>query len=245
MRTVERTVLGCDYGGTSWTTKQQAEQIVELLKLHSGIKLLDVGAGAGWPGLYLAEASDCDVTLVDLPLNALRQAQERAYEDSMADRVSVVAASGAALPFRRGSFAAISHSDVLCCLPEKNEMLAECRRVASDGATMLFSVIAVAQGLSTTDHHRAMEAGPPFVDAPGDYAELLSQSGWQLIERLDVSAEHRMSLSALVAAFDESDELSDALGQDVVREAGERRREQIAAIDAGLLGREIFLAVAS
>jgi len=244
MRAVERTVLGCDYGGTSWTTKKQAEQIVETLALRPGMHLLDVGAGAGWPGLFLAETAGCDVTLVDLPLNALGQAQERARDDGTDERVNVVAASGAALPFGSGSFEAISHSDVLCCLAEKKDMLRECRRVASDGATMLFSVIAVAQGLSESDHHRAVEAGPPFVDTPGDYTELLSQSGWQQIDRVDVSAEHRESLSALVEAFKESDELSDALGEDAVREACKRRQEQIATIDAGLLGREIFLTVA-
>ena len=56
MREVERTVLGCDYGGTSWTTSNQATQIIELLELKPGLHLLDIGAGSGWPGLYLADA---------------------------------------------------------------------------------------------------------------------------------------------------------------------------------------------
>lgn len=60
--------------------------------------------------------------------------------------------------------------------------------------------------------------------------------------KIDATAEHRDSLSALVKAFDGSAELSDALGDDVVREARKRRVEQIAVIDAGLLVREIILA---
>jgi hypothetical protein len=39
--------------------------------------------------------------------------------------------------------------------------------------------------------------------------------------------------------------LADALGKDVVSEAGKRRQEQIAVIDAGLLVREIFIATAN
>jgi len=244
MRAVERTVLGCDYGGTSWTTKEQAERMVEMLALRPGVQLLDVGAGAGWPGLFLAKTSGSHVTLVDLPSNALRQAQERAYDDGVDDRVNVVQASGTAMPFDDGKFDSISHSDVLCCLPEKIEMLKECRRVASDDANMHFSVIAVAQGLRKADQDRAVDAGPPFVDAAGDYADLLSQSGWQLVERVDVTGEHKRSLSSLVDAFHQSDDLVAELGQDAVREASKRRREQIAAIDAGLLCREMFLAVA-
>ena len=245
MRELERTVLGCDYGGTSWTTSKQAKQIVDLLQLRPGIHLLDIGAGSGWPGLFLADRGGCHVTLVDLPLNALQKAKERARSDGIDDRISVVAASGTMMPFGNRTFDAISHSDVLCCLPEKLGVLQECRRVASDGASMLFSVIAIPQNLTEAEHSRAVDAGPPFVDAPEDYAELLSQTGWQLTKRMDVTAEHRISLCALVAGFDQSVELSDALGSDAVSEARERRKEQIAAIDAGLLVREIFFVAAS
>ncbi len=151
MREVERKVLGCDYGGTSWTTDGQAKQIVDLLDLQPGLHVLDIGAGSGWPGLYLADTSGCDVTLLDLPVNALAKARDRAQRDGIEDRVITVAASGAALPFADSSFEAISHSDVLCCLPEKIEMLEECRRIATDGAHMLFSVIATAQDIRIAD----------------------------------------------------------------------------------------------
>jgi len=244
MRQVERTTLGCDYGGTSWTTRTQAAQIIEMLSLRPGIKLLDVGAGSGWPGLFLADTSGCDVTLLDLPLNALIKARQRASSDSIDDRVSATAASGSAMPFRNASFDAISHSDVLCCMPEKAEMFRECRRVATDRAKMLFSVISVPRHLSEADHRRAVEAGPPFVDAPSSYAELLAKNGWRLVERIDATPDHKRSLSALVKAFENSAELADALGKDVVSEAGKRRQEQIAVIDAGLLVREIFVVTA-
>lgn len=245
MREVERAVLGCDYGGTSWTTKAQAEELIEALDLQKGSHVLDIGAGSGWPGIFLADESGCDVTLLDLPLNALAKARQRARDDRIDDRVSAIAASGAALPFRNATFEAISHSDVLCCLPEKLEMLRECRRIATGNARMFFSVIAVAQQLPEADHRRAIEAGPPFIDAPKGYADLLSECGWRLISRIDGTSEHRRSLSALVDAFENSAELSDALGHDVVSDAGKRRREQIDVIDAGLLVREIFLATAN
>jgi SAM-dependent methyltransferase len=171
-------------------------------------------------------------------------AGHRARTDGIDDRINAVVGSGAALPFRNATFGAISHSDVLCCLPEKNAMLEECRRVATDGATMAFSVIAVARGLPGNDYRRAVDAGPPFVDAPKDYAELLSICGWRMTERVDVSDEYKSSLSALIEALDDSTELSVALGADVVREAGERRREQVDVINAGLLVRELFTAIA-
>lgn len=245
MRAIERSVLGCDYGGTSWTTIAQAEQIVELLDLRPGLHVLDIGAGSGWPGVYLADNSGCYVTLLDLPKNALVKALQRACKDAIADRVTAVTGSGAALPFKDRSVTAITHSDVLCCLPEKVEVLKECRRIATAGGSMLFSVIAVAPKLSACDYSRVIEAGPPFIEAPNDYADLLAQCGWQLEERIDVTSEHKESLAALVRALETSAALSEVLGEDVVSQSRKHRQEQISVIDDDLMIREIFLATAT
>jgi protein-L-isoaspartate O-methyltransferase len=94
MRDLERSVCGCDYGSTSWTTRREAGRIAYLLELRPAEKLLDVGAGSGWPGLYLAHLAGCDVALVDLPLAPLRTALERATADSLSQRCEVVAADG-------------------------------------------------------------------------------------------------------------------------------------------------------
>ena len=99
MRDLERDVLGCDYGGTSWTTRSQADHIAKSLALGPGKHLLEVGSGSGWPGIFLGSETGCDVTLIDIPLNALKLAAERAAEDKLKDRVQVIAASGTALPF--------------------------------------------------------------------------------------------------------------------------------------------------
>lgn len=245
MRRVEEAVLGCDYGGTSWTTRQQAIRMIESLHVGREQHLLDIGSGSGWPALFVANQSGCGTTLVDIPLNALGQARDRAQQDGLANRVNTVAASGAALPFGDATFDVITHSDVLCCLPEKIEMLRECRRVIKDDAISLFSVIWIPAGLSPEDHDRAIEAGPPFIDTPGDYAVLLQETGWQLIERTDVTPDYRQSLVTLVDALQNDTELLEALGADKINESRERRQEQIDSIDAGLLKREIFVANAS
>ena len=114
MLDVERAVTGCDYGGTSWTTRDEADRLGRFLALRPGTRLLEVGAGSGWPGLYLARTTNCDVTLVDLPMNGLRIATERIARDDLRATCSVALSDGGALPFRGDSFDAIIHSDVLC-----------------------------------------------------------------------------------------------------------------------------------
>ncbi len=51
----ERVVCGCDHGGTSRTTRDDADHSARLLELGAGTKLLEIGAGPGWPVLHLAE----------------------------------------------------------------------------------------------------------------------------------------------------------------------------------------------
>ena len=67
MLSIERSVCGCDYGGNSWTTRAEADDLITMLDLRPGSHLLDLGAGSGWPALYVAKMSGCAVTLVDLP----------------------------------------------------------------------------------------------------------------------------------------------------------------------------------
>jgi cyclopropane fatty-acyl-phospholipid synthase-like methyltransferase len=62
----------------------QADELARALGLSPADRLLDIGTGRGWPGLYLA------------------------------DRTGVVVAAASGLPFRAGTFDAVLHCDVLC-----------------------------------------------------------------------------------------------------------------------------------
>lgn len=111
LRRVERKVIGSDYGATSYTTKAQADRLVQHLDLGAGVLLLDIGSGAGWPGIYLA-ATGARVILTDIPLEGLSVASRRIQKDDVAG--DVVAASGDSLPFPDRTFDAVTSSDVLC-----------------------------------------------------------------------------------------------------------------------------------
>ena len=54
---VEREAIGGNFGASGYTTVAQAEALAKRLELSPGVRLLDIGAGRGWPGLYLAAAS--------------------------------------------------------------------------------------------------------------------------------------------------------------------------------------------
>lgn len=112
LRELELRVFGIDYGGNGYTNVEDAQRLATLLRLGPESVLLDIGTGAGWPGLYLAEHSGCRVVLTDMPSEGLHVAQSRAMDEGI-DGLAVQA-DGSQLPFRKASFDAVTHADVLC-----------------------------------------------------------------------------------------------------------------------------------
>jgi ubiquinone/menaquinone biosynthesis C-methylase UbiE len=139
----------------------------------------------------------CETVLVDLPFNALQAASERAVSDQISDHCRVAVAEGSRLPFRDGSFDAVSHSEVLCCLEDKRGVLEACRRVIRDDGRMVFIVIWITPGLSRKDHKRALEAAPRFGESETDYPTLLEQTKWTVTDCLDISESYGSSTSAV------------------------------------------------
>lgn len=110
---VEREAIGANVGANGYTTVDQADLLAGRLGLRPGMRLLDLGAGRGWPGLYLARKTGCHVVLADVPEPALRAALDRARRQRLQRRASIVMASAIRPPFRAASFDAAVHTDTL------------------------------------------------------------------------------------------------------------------------------------
>lgn len=112
LRELELRALGCSYGGNSFTDVHGARRLGEELELSPESVLLDIGTGAGWPGLFLAKESGCQVVLSDLAAQGLCYARTRAVAEDVS--ALTVTARASQLPFRSAMFHAVTHSDVLC-----------------------------------------------------------------------------------------------------------------------------------
>lgn len=111
---IQHEVIGADMGVVGYTTIEQADRLAAALRLQPGMRLLDIGAGMGWPGLYLTEKTGCETVSMDVPVAAIRKAARKAHAQGLVGRCSFALATGVRLPIRSGSFDAIVHTDVLC-----------------------------------------------------------------------------------------------------------------------------------
>lgn len=111
---IERRVIGGDWGANGYTTKAQVDELGARVRLAPGKRLLDIGSGRGWPGLYLAASTGCSAVLVDIPEEGLRTARNRAAAEGLGATTAQVVATATALPLRPDSFDALTHTDVLC-----------------------------------------------------------------------------------------------------------------------------------
>lgn len=106
--------LGTDYSANGYTTPLQAEEIGDWLALGEEDLLLDVGAGCGWPGLYLAKRHGCTVISLEPVPEGMPALRARASVDGCGEQAWPVVADAVAIPLRPKSVDAIVHADVLC-----------------------------------------------------------------------------------------------------------------------------------
>ena len=114
VRAIELAVVGGDWGANGYTTIAQADRLADMLELDPGSLVLDIGAGRGWPGVYLAATTGCSVVMTDLPVEGLVSGRDRSQRDGLGDRTWSVNANARDLPFAPKTFDAVVHTDVLC-----------------------------------------------------------------------------------------------------------------------------------
>ena len=242
-REVARRTLGSDDGGNSYATLAEVTELAGVLALGPGQRLLDVGAGQGWPGLFLARQTGCTVVLTDVPVEGLANAARRAASEGLTARAWAVVADGQRLPLRAATFDAVVHADVLCCLRPKLATLRATLRTLRPGARTAFSVIFPSPHLSVTALRRAIGAGPPHCGLRTSYLSLLRSAGFVDIEEHDRTPGYLSTAARkLEAGEDLADGMIEMLGRGQYDELQADRRAHLEAIADGLLRRSLFVA---
>jgi ubiquinone/menaquinone biosynthesis C-methylase UbiE len=170
---VWREVFGDEYpeglDPNSFISMSELERIAAEVNVGSGGTIVDVGCGHGGAGLWVAAATGATLIGVDIALNALEAARQRADAMGLRDRAR----------FREGSFEraglpastadAVISVDALLFTPDKTAALKELRRIIHDGGRLVFT---------SWDYHRQPVGRPPQV---GDHRPPLTAAGFDVL----------------------------------------------------------------
>ena len=109
------------------------EQLGTLLDLGPDKRVLDIAAGQGTSGIYLAQRFGCEVIGVDYGSALVREAARAAEAASVADRVCFEQGDAENLIFADGQFDAVICECAFCTFPNKRAAAGEFARMLRPG----------------------------------------------------------------------------------------------------------------
>ena len=166
-------------------------RLVADARLRSGMRVLDLGSGTGYPALLAAQTVGPTGSVIgmDLAEHMLAAAARKAKRLGLVN-VSLKTGDVTVLPFEADSFDAITSRFCLMFLPEIPKATAEIARVLSPGGWVAAAVWSAPErnpsiGLSMKAIRQVIELPPPDPTAPGifrlatpgDLAGMLQQAG--------------------------------------------------------------------
>ena len=125
------------------------ERLGQLLELNPRVRILDVAAGTGSSGIFLARRFGCEVVGIDFSQKNVEEANRTALEAGLAERASFQWADAERLPFADGSFDAIICECSFCLFPDKQLAANEFARVLAGGGQVGLSDLTRAEPLSS------------------------------------------------------------------------------------------------
>jgi SAM-dependent methyltransferase len=178
-----------DLGQNSWLTATEQDSYISLLRLGEGKELLDIGCGAGGPGIRIALKTGCSLTGIDAHPGAIAVATELARRNQCESRAQFRRLDATdRLPFSDGAFDALVCIDAINHLPDRPRIIAEWSRLLKTGGRLVFTDPLVITGPLTSEEISDRTPSGFYLFVPeGLDQKLLGDLGFTLIRQEDTT----------------------------------------------------------
>ncbi len=117
------------------------DTLAALAGIDKSCHVLDVCCGMGGPARYLAHNYRCRVTGIDLAESRIDGAKKLTAMTGLNQHITFEAANALDMPFEGNTFDVLISQEAFCHIPDKDRLVAECRRVLKPGGRMAFTDI--------------------------------------------------------------------------------------------------------
>jgi SAM-dependent methyltransferase len=186
---VRQETYGDDIGQSSWMTAREWLRFAEQLDVCAESHVLEVGSGSGGPAVYLAAATGCQVTGVDINEHGVLNGERLAAARQLADRVRFQRVdANRPLPFPAATFDAVISNDAMCHIANRLDVLRDWHRVVRPHGKILFTDAMVVTGLISHEELAVRSSiGFYLFVPPGENERLITQAGFTVLGTEDLT----------------------------------------------------------
>jgi cyclopropane fatty-acyl-phospholipid synthase-like methyltransferase len=186
---VRAETYGEDLGQTGWMTASEFRSYFEMLKLHAGSHVLEVGCGSGGCAVYMAEKTGARVTGVDINESGIRNGRRLAEEKGLGSRVQFEQVDATQpLPFEDKAFDAVFSNDAVCHIAGRLNLFRQWRRVLKPAGRVLFTDALIITGMLTNEELATRASIGYYLFPPaGENERLIREAGLELLQAENVT----------------------------------------------------------
>lgn len=184
-------------------TDRFTDLVIDRLGAGDGARVLDLGCGVGKPAVRLARAAEVEIVGITVSRDQVEQANDRARQERLAERVRFEVADGTDMPFADDSFDAVMAFESIQHM-DRDEVLRDVGRVLRPGGRLVATdLVERADTDRTTSSANATFSPLPSL---ARYPDLLAGNGLEAIELLDVTANTmHVSMRRIMRVMSESE----------------------------------------
>lgn len=214
------------------------DHMAQVAQLKPGKAVFEAACGVGTTAIHLARVHGVRVRATNIAQTQIEEAEKRVREAGLSERVSFAFADYHNVGGEDAAYDCWWCQEALLYATDRGQVLSEARRVVRAGGRIVFTDLTLSHRLEPAERGSFMsDIRAPHLWAIEDYDDLLSDMGFAVVRRQDLSPHVALTFAAVAANLARvRDDFARRIGEETVRGTEFRINRQLDMARRGHLG---------